>query len=1237
MGLQFILGNAGGGKTWYIEHQAAAMASKDMKRQIFVVVPEQFTMQTQKNLVALSERHGLWNIEVQSFPRLAFRVFGETGAGMAPVIDDLGKTMILKKVLMGLQDQLTYFGRNIRKKGYVAEIKSFLSELMQYDIASDGLEQMKESAKSHPVLRQKLQDVEVAYAAFLDYLQDNYITSEEILTVFADVAERSNILKDSILYLDGFTGFTPVQYKLLRKLLRVCGQVNVTVTLDKREQVWKMDKNYKLFYLSQKTIYHLTEIAKEEHCDIAEPIWTGTVKEETRFADNIELGYLERNLFRYPVRPYKEEVQNITVHCLRQPEDEVHFMIEEIMALREQESFRYRDVAIVTGNMDIYGTLIKGEMERKGMPCFIDQKKSILANPVVDTISSMLDVLRKDFDYESTIKLLKSGFLQRTECPNKLSKSEFLECTECPSKLLKSEFLERTECPTNGTKEWENAVQLLDNFLLASGIRGHKNWEKEWDTGYVFRRKTEDIAAEASETINWLRQETWDRLSGFYGRIARGKHRVREYAETICDFMEQEQIYIQIRKRIERFREEGNFEAVKEYEQIYDVIIEVLDRLVALLGDEEMPLAEFIEILNTGFDEARIGLIPPGVDQIMVGDLSRTRLYGIKYLFLLGVNDGNIPMTGDGGGILSDAEREFLAGESYALAPTAREKIYTEQFYLYLCLTKPSQRLYLTYSATANDGTALQPAYLIDRVQNIFPKLQIQNVAESRGRLRDILRDDYGRGYLIRGLRMGWQDNAAWNELYRQYRLQEQELACAPKDGQEAEINGDQKDGQKKVLNHRGELDRLIDAALYIAPESKISKEAATALYHEVITGSVSQFEKFSDCPFAYYMQYGLQLEERMEHEVQFFDIGNIVHEALERYTKTLLDRHIGWADVSEEQQHILANQCLNHTVEEYKNGLLYDTERDASLVERLRRIMLRTVWAITEQMKLGQFDTVDSEVSFRMDKEKQTYIGRVDRIDTMETEENIYVKIVDYKTGKKDLSLSDLYYGLQLQLMVYLRAAVDKQTRRSRKMVIPAGVLYYHIEDPFVTSRLDFEEKRTYLLNELLMRGLVNEEDPVLPSLDATLAGEEGTLAASAKSLVVPVGTKKDGMLKKNASTITTENFKELIDFTERKLQEIGVQIGAGETSVHPYQKADSMKSCACDYCNYHGICGFDAKLAGNSYRKIWPKTNDDVFAEIRRESDVPSEDGKGHEVKDDVPSEDRKGNEVSGKEETR
>ena len=1189
MGLQFILGNAGGGKTWYIEHQAAAMASKDMKRQIFVVVPEQFTMQTQRNLVALSERHGLWNIEVQSFPRLAFRVFGETGAGMAPVIDDLGKTMILKKVLMGLQDQLTYFGRNIHKKGYVAEIKSFLSELMQYDIASDGLEQMKESAKSHPVLRQKLQDVEVAYAAFLDYLQDNYITSEEILTVFADVAERSNILKDSILYLDGFTGFTPVQYKLLRKLLRVCGQVNVTVTLDKREQVWKMDKKYKLFYLSQKTIYHLTEIAREEHCDIAEPIWTGTVKEETRFADNVELGYLERNLFRYPVRPYKEEVQNITVHCLRQPEDEVHFMIEEIMALREQESFRYRDVAIVTGNMDIYGTLIKGEMERKGMPCFIDQKKSILANPVVDTISSMLDVLRKDFDYESMIKLLKSGFIQRTWCP------------------------------TNGIKEWENAVQLLDNFLLASGVRGHKNWEKEWDTGYVFRRKAEDIATEASETINWLRQETWDRLSDFYGRIARGKHRVREYAETICDFMEREQIYLQIQKRIERFREEGNFEAVKEYEQIYDVIIEVLDRLVALLGDEEMPLAEFIEILNTGFDEARIGLIPPGVDQIMVGDLSRTRLYGIKYLFLLGVNDGNIPMTGDGGGILSDAEREFLAGESYALAPTAREKIYTEQFYLYLCLTKPSQRLYLTYSATANDGTALQQAYLIDRVQNIFPKLQIQNVAESRGRLRDILRDDYGRGYLIRGLRMGWQDNAAWNELYRQYRLQEQELACAPKDG------------QKKMLNHRGELDRLIDAALYIAPESKISKEAATALYHEVITGSVSQFEKFSACPFAYYMQYGLQLEERMEHEVQFFDIGNIVHEALERYTKTLLDRNIGWADVSEEQQHILANQCLNHTVEEYKNGLLYDTERDASLVERLRRIMLRTVWAITEQMKLGKFDTVDSEVSFRMDKEKQTYIGRVDRIDTMETEENIYVKIVDYKTGKKDLSLSDLYYGLQLQLMVYLRAAVDKQTRRSKKMVIPAGVLYYHIEDPFVTSRLDFEEKRTYLLNELLMRGLVNEEDPVLPSLDATLAGEEGALAASAKSLVVPVGTKKDGMLKKNAATITTENFKELIDFTERKLQEIGVQIGAGETSMHPYQKADSMKSCACDYCNYHGICGFDAKLAGNSYRKIWPKTNDDVFSEIRRESDIPSEDRKGNEVNDVVPSEDRKGNEVN------
>lgn len=1134
MGLQFILGGAGSGKTWFVEHHVVREAAKHPEKQYFVVVPEQFTMQTQKNLVDLSENKGLWNIEVQSFLRLAFRVFAEVGAGNIPVIDDLGKTMILKKVLLSVEEQLGYFRKNIRKKGYVAEIKSFISELMQYAVREEQLADMLETAKDRPVLWQKLQDIQVTYRAFQDYLENHYITSEEVLSVFADVAEKSQLLKDCVIYLDGFTGFTPVQYQLLRSLMRDCEQMYVTMAMDKRESIWHVGEKYKLFYLSRKSIYCLRSIAQEEHCELCPEIWTGEKKKQTRFANAPGLAALEHNLFRFPVKEITEEAENISIFCLRQPETEVHFLVEEILALREQEGFRYRDVAVVTGNMEIYGVLIKDAMERAGMPCFIDQKKSILVNPFVDMLCSVLEVLRRDFDYENTMRYLKSGFVDEKE-----------------------------------------SVELLENFLLASGIRGHKRWQEEWDCSYTFRRKTPEAAEKATADINRLREWTWNSLSELYNRIARGKHAVREYADAFCDFMEREQFYYKIQKMIERFEAEGNREQAKEYEQIYEIVLGVFDRLVELLGEESMSLTEFREILDTGFSEARIGLIPPGVDQIVVGDLSRTRLYGIQYLFFLGVNDGNIPAGKSGGGILSDAERDFLSGEEFELAPTAREQIYTEQFYLYLCLTKPSRHLYLTYCETDNAGQAMRPSYIIDRICRIFPRLSVQNGA-GKNTPRAVLADDYGRRELVRGLRRGWDKNPVWQELYRQYRMQ--------KDMSDL-------------------LDRLVDAACYVKPESRITGRAAKALYREIMTGSTSQFEKFAECPFSYFMMYGLQLEEREEHQVQFFDIGNIVHEALERYTKILLDRGIGWGDISEEEQHVLANQCLNGTVEEYKNGLLYDTERDAALIERLRRILLRSVWAITEQMKLGKFETVESELSFRMAGERQHLIGRIDRIDEMEEDDALYVKVIDYKTGSKNISLSELYYGLQMQLLVYLKAAVREKERGSKKLVIPAGVLYYHIEDPLLSERLEGEKKRKTLLEALQMNGLVNETEPVLSSLDNTLAGEEGTLAASVKSLVVPVATTKDGQLKKNAATLTTEEFGELTDFTVNKLQEIGSRIQEGEIEAKPIQRLDSTGAKACDNCSFHGICGFDAKLAGYKYRQLRKLTNDEVFEKIRKE----------------------------------
>lgn len=1150
MSLQFILGGSGRGKTYYMQHLIMEEAKMFPTRQYIFLVPEQFTMQTQKELISMSEAKGIMNIDVQSFLRLAFRVFSETGAGNMPVLDDMGKTMILKKVLNNLEEELSYFGKNIHKKGYVQEIKSFLSELLQYGADEDTIDEMIHTAEKHPVLARKLTDIKTIYRGFMDYLKNHYITSEEILTVLAGVTEESKILRDSIICLDGFTGFTPTQYQFIERLLRVAKKVYVSVTMDKKESVVKVGARHGLFYMSQQTIYRLRKIAQKNRIEICTEIWTGEKIEKTRFADAEGIFALENHLFRYPLRAVRKDSRNISIHVLKQPEKEVDFAVEQIRGLLQNRTCRYRDIAVVTGDLSVYGILAGEIFERAGIPCFVDQKKSILSNPFVEMLDKVLEIFLSNFQVEKVLAFEKNLFSKATD----------------------------------------EQVDLLDNFLRATGIRGYKKWLEVWDCSKVFYGMPKETLDYISLQIDTIRLELTEQLGELYEMVGKGKHTVRDYARAFCEWMEREEYYSVILHITENFTKKNELAMAKEYSQIYEIVLGVFDRLVELLGDEPMTLKEFKEILDTGFSEARIGLIPPGVDQVVIGDMNRTRLANIKYLFFLGMNDCNIPKSGSKGGVISDSERLFLTEEEFELAPTIRDMVYTEQFYLYLNLTKPSKHLYLTYCESGNDGKQQNPAYIIDRVQKIFPNITT-TVEENRTDDHYLLGNNMGKDFLIQGLRNKDYSQKKWQEIFRYYK------------------------GNPETRNT---VNMLVDAAFYREEKTELSKAAIRALYHDILTGSTSQFERYAACAFSYFMRYGLHLQERAEHQVEFFDIGNIVHEALELYTKDLIKEGKNWNEISESQQHIRVNQCINAVVEQYKNGLLYSTERDTYLITRLRRILTRTVWAITRQMELGEFRTVDSEISFEImhrtrgeemvrqleqteDENLLRLIGRIDRIDSMTKGDATYLKVVDYKTGKKNISLSDLYHGLQMQLMIYLKAGVEEASQKTKKLVIPAGVLYYNIDDPMVEGKAEKEAIEHTILKGLKMDGLLNEDNPILPSLDSGFLAEEGKLAADRSSDILPFATNKDGWLKKTSKTVTTKDFADLMDFTERKLQNIRNEIMDGKITVNPYRKLDSSGDTACRYCPYHSICRFDTKIQGNEYRILEKYSNDDVMHLIR------------------------------------
>ncbi len=1138
MAVHFILGGSGRGKSYYLNHMLIEQAEREPEREFIVVVPEQFTMQIQKELVEISGQRGIMNIDVQSFIRLAYRIFGETGAGNVPVLDDMGKTMVLRKVLENQKERLGYFGGSIHKKGYIGEIKSFLSELLQYDVSQEELGRMIQAAEKKPLLQKKLQDMEIVYQAFRDYLRDHYITSEEVLGVFCDVVQDSGILAGAVLCLDGFTGFTPVQYRLIRQLIPCCKELYISITMDPREELIRVGAPHRLFYMSRKTMHRIRELAEQAGVEVCPIIWTGKKLEETRYLQSPGLAFLEQNLFRYPAAVYPQPPQDISLHLLRQPEQEVGFVVEQVLALRRQKGVHYRDIAVVTGDLEVYGILAQESFERMGLPYFIDRKKSILFHPMVQMLRSLVEILRKDFAYPAVIAFLRGRY----------------------SPIAQED------------------VDLLDNFLLASGLRGYSSWQRQWK----WERQKGGQGEKAEERLNAIRLQVLEQLDGIYQTIGRGSHSVEEYARAFCSFLEEQEFYAALLQDAGRFREEGQLSLAREYEQVYEIVLGVFDRLVELLGREEMKLGEFRELLETGFSEARLGLIPPGVDQIVVGDISRTRLSRVKYLFFLGTNDCNIPKGGGGGGILSESERSFLSEQEFELAPSSREVIFTEQFYLYLNLTKPERHLYLCYCETGNDGRAQNPAYVVERVRKLFPELKV-TVEEQRQEPAHLLADDMGKKRLIQGMRRREYNNSQWKELYRYH------LTCP---------------------EGATETGRLLQAAYYREQKSCISQAAARALYQDIIYGSASQLERYASCPFAYFLQYGLRLREREERRVEFFDIGNIVHEALEMYTKELLAQGKKWQDLTEGEQKERADRCLDQAVEEYKNGLLYDTERDTHMVTRMRQVLHRTIWAITAQMAQGEFETIESELSFQHLYGPVKLTGRVDRIDRASTEQEDYITVIDYKTGQKELSLSDLYYGLQMQLVIYLKAVLDRgreemQGRQAgeRKLVAPAGMLYYNISDPVLEGKLPEERRERALLEALRLQGLLNENDPVLPYIDRDFRTETGQLPPSATSFVAAFATDKNGMLKKNSATVTGEELEQLMEFTRQKVEAMGREILEGNTAVEPYRKMDSARTSACDYCPYHGVCRFDTRLEGNHYRVLKKMALDDALGRIQKE----------------------------------
>ena len=1125
MSLRFCFGPSGAGKSHRIYEEIMQRAAEEPGRNFLIIVPDQFTMQTQKDLVMRSDRDGILNIDVLSFGRLSHRILEEVGTKEMPVLDDTGKSLVLQKVAADLKEQLPAMGSLLHKQGYIHEVKSAISEFMQYGISTQDMDKLITSAQKRGALAMKLKDLKTLYRGFQDYIRDHFITTEETLDVLRRSLSKSKILKGSVVVFDGFTGFTPIQNRLIQELMRVCAETIVTVTIGVGEDPYKMDGEQKLFHLSKKTVADLEKLAAEAEVERGEDLFVKGGP--NRFAKAPALHYLEQNLFRYQYEPYAGEQQEIHMFEALSPREEVHQTALYIRHLIREQGMTYRDIAVVIGDLEGYASYVETEFGQLEIPCFLDRTRGIVLNPMIEYIKSALQLYIKDFSYDTVFHFLRSGMAD-------ISREE---------------------------------IDELENYVIRTGARGYRTYSR------LFTRRTEELQGNAEgseqaeektmERLNRIRQQFMDAVEILH---MGSQEKAGDYVSHLYDFLEQNQVQQKLLNYQQQFEKEGDLSRAREYAQIYRLVMDLLDQVYELLGEEEISRQEFADILEAGFGEITVGTIPQNVDRIVVGDMERTRLKQVKVLFFLGVNDGNIPKNASKGGIISDMDREFLIESGTEMAPSPRQQMYIQRLYLYLNMTKPSEQLYLSYAKVNSEGKGIRPSYLIDTVRKLFPAMSVE-YPQNRSRLEQIEGRQEGARYLAEELREyveGTLPEEERQDFYLMYRAYEADAAGR---------------------------DLLTRAAFRRYRESGLSRIVARALYGQQLENSVSRLETYAACAFRHFLQYGLSLQEREEFGFEASDMGTVYHAVLENFAGKLAEFNLTWWDFTEDFAAKAVKESVEAYAATYGETVLYSSARNEYAITRMSRILTRTVLTLQKHLKQGSFQPDDYELSFRFaedldsihvdlsEDEKMHLQGRIDRIDVSEDAEHVYVKVIDYKSGNRKFDLAALYYGLQLQLVVYMNAAMEMESRKHPdKEIVPAALLYYHIDDPTIETPVELtdEQINEQILAKLRMNGVVNSDPGVVERLDRYMQD---------KSVVIPVEKKKDGSFSARSGVLSREEMQLISSYVDAKIRSIGREILDGKIAANPYEKGNEE---ACTYCAYKKVCGFDGSIPGYEKRQL-------------------------------------------------
>lgn len=1145
MSIRFIYGRSGTGKSKFCINEIKEKLQKNENRKLILLVPDQYTFSTENNILREIGESAFLRVEVLSFKKMASIVFEECGGRVKKIINESGKKMLIHKVLNENIDSLNYFKKISREQGFNDVVSEMISEFKKYNVDIEELKKIDQKI-DNVELSTKIKELATIFELFNERLEEGYIDGEDELTLLHKKLENCNLYNGAEIWIDEFTTFTPQQLNIIELLAKKCNRINITLTMENLYNEKKSDEVTDIFIPINNTENRILKLMKNNNISYDTPIDLNDKERPYRFANNIQLAHIEKYFFSYPFKEYNGyENERVALYKANNIYDEVDKVARNIIDLVRIKKYRFKDISVVCRNIDDYEKIISVIFKDYNIPYFLDKKLQLVSNPLIIVITSAFEIYLKNWSYESVFKYLKSGLVG-----------------------IKNEY-----------------IDLLENFVLEHGIKGPK-WSSEYllsDQYFVDMIHSDKNISDIFEIMEEVRKP----LVAFHNKI-KGKIKVRDMCRAIYEFLLELDVFEKIDKWIEAFDKNSQEDKVREYSQVESIVIDTLDQAVNVLGEEKLEAYEFFKILDSGFNNEEIGVIPVALDQVNIGDIARIKGRDVKVLYIVGVNDGVLPAVNKDEGILSDRDREKLSELGIQLSSTTRKKIFEEQFLVYTALTISSEYLMLSYPMADFEGKSLRPSIVISRMKKILPNLEeesfINDLSIQNNQLSKIIAPIPAFNDLILAVRRDFEKEEIeeyWPEVYKWFSKNEE---------------------------YKEKMDNIFKGLEYSNIGDKVSKKKLRELYKNdsgKLMFSVSRLEKYAGCPFSYFIMYGLKAKNRKVYEFTPPDLGSFVHEVLDSFTTKVKSEGILWSELNNDRCKEIVTSIIDRRLEEESNSILNSSKRYKYLAKRFKRVIAKSVSVISEQIGKGEFEVFKTEFQFGdyktgeaitldLESNEKIYLqGRIDRIDTLELDGNTYLRIIDYKTGAKKFDLNEVYYGLQIQLLVYLDALIKNSKYILEKQAKPGAILYFKIDDPIIKSKkeLTTEEIEVEVLESLKLKGLVLKDARVVKAMDKDIDGY---------SLVIPAAFKKDGEFKANSDVVTEEEFNLLREYVNKKMKELCEEMLSGEIKIQPFKNSNKIH---CEYCDFSSICQFDTDIKENNYKVIIKKPKEEVLNNMKKE----------------------------------